>query len=116
MQSPLYPLINSLFSDWKALLDKTAQFDRAVSMLESRGILFNVVEEEDGYLCKVYSSPYCQEHDDRCCDFILRHGSYGSEDNLLEWWDYDQDPAGWLTAEEVADLCMARVLVTGRSK
>ena len=32
--------------------------------------------------------------------FICHFGSYGYEAGLIEMWDYENDPKGWLTAEE----------------
>lgn len=32
--------------------------------------------------------------------FICHYGSYGYEAGLIEMWDFENDPVGWLTAEE----------------
>lgn len=32
--------------------------------------------------------------------FICHYGSYGYEAGLIEVWDFENDPKGWLTAEQ----------------
>ena len=47
-------------------------------------------------------------------DFVCSHGTYGAEDGLLEYWskkmsDAEEDPIGWLTAEEVVEKIEAGI-------
>jgi hypothetical protein len=47
------------------------------------------------------------EHKDRHISVIIGHGTYGGDKGLLEMWDGNGEPEGWLTAEEVIERIKA---------
>lgn len=47
------------------------------------------------------------EHKGRHISVIIGHGTYGGNEGLLEMWDGNGEPEGYLTAEEVIERIKA---------
>lgn len=76
-------------------------------MLDDMGIEWEDVSEHYGILIDISIYRTHFEHKGRHISVITGHGTYGGDKGLLEMWDGNGEPEGWLTAEEVIERIKA---------
>lgn len=75
-------------------------------MLDDMGIKWKDVSEHFRLIdLSIYRTHF--EHKGRHISVIIGHGTYGGNKGLLEMWDGNGEPEGWLTAEEVIERIKA---------
>ena len=94
----------------------TTEFDKAEAMLKERGIGYtredDIRELPGGFgSYERHQIVLLDEFGNTIGDFVCSHGTYGADKGLLEYWgkDHNQDPEGWLTAEEVVEKIEAGI-------
>ena len=87
------------------------EFNKAEQMLKDREIEYERRDFTDpsGLMERHIIGNGIYDSKEWVWDFVCSTGTYGSEEGLLEYWskklrDDDNDPKGWLTAEEVIQL------------
>lgn len=75
-------------------------------MLDGMGIEWEDVSSHLRYEeISIYRTHF--EHKGRHISVIIGDGTYGGDKGLLEMWDGNGEPEGWLTAEEVIERIKA---------
>lgn len=72
---------------------KYTEIYRLKDKLQKKKIPFEFQKKFDGFQIIV-------NYDGIYVSIVEHFGSYGAQTNLLEMWDYHNDPVGWMTAEE----------------
>lgn len=91
-------------------------------MIKLRQMLDNMGIEWEDVSCKDVSSYYVTidlsiyrthfEYKGRHISVITGHGTYGGNEGLLEMWDGNGEPEGWLTAKKVIERIKAHELTS----
>lgn len=76
-------------------------------MLDDMGIEWEDVSEHHGILIDITIYRTHFEHKGRHISVIIGHGTYGGNKGLLEMWDGNGEPEGYLTAKEVIERIKA---------
>lgn len=48
--------------------------------------------------------------------FLLSKGSYGREEGLIEFFNFSEEPTGWLTAKECMKIIKEELKIEGLDK